>query len=319
MGVPEAAALMKPHFRPELEPALGFNSEASKAVNHDQQAQIAPQLTTVVQKLADMDRLGIDMQVLSPAPPQYYYWADAELARTSSRLINERIAETVAAHPDRFAGLGTLPMQAPELAVAELRRCVSELGLKGIEISTNVAGAELSEERFRPVFAAAEELGVVVFLHPMGFTHGERLAAYYLNNVIGNPLESTIAVSHLIFGGVLDDHPALKICVAHGGGYLASYSGRMDHAFRHRADCQCCRELPSSYLKRMYFDTVVFDADQLRYLVKKFGADRIMLGSDYPFDMGDADPVTFLAGTEGLADDELALILGGNAAALLGI
>jgi aminocarboxymuconate-semialdehyde decarboxylase len=319
MSVPEAAALAKPHFDPALDANTRYTSAASAAVNHAQAAEIAPKLATVEAKLADMDRLGIDVQVLSPAPPQYYYWADPELGLATARLINDRIAGTVAAHPDRFAGLATLPMQAPELAVRELARAMGELGLKGVEISTNVGGLELSDPRFAPVFAAAEAAGAVVFLHPLGFSHGERLASHYLNNIIGNPLESTVAVSHLIFGGVLDRHPGLKLCVAHGGGYLATYSGRMDHAWAARPDCRGCAHPPSSYLRRMHFDTVVFDPDQLAYMVKKFGAGRILLGSDYPFDMGEPDPVGFVAALEGLGEAELRAILGENARALFGL
>ncbi len=318
MSVPEAAALMKPLFRPEMEPALGFNSPASIEVNHRQHAAIAPLLATAEAKLADMDRLGVDVQVLSPAPAQYYYWAEPEPARQAARMINDRIAETVTGHPDRFAGLGTVPMQEPGMAVAELRRCMGELGLKGVEISTSVSGAELSEERFRPFFAAAEELSAFVFMHPMGFSHGERLNQHYLNNVIGNPLDTTVAVSHLIFGGVLDAHPGLRICLAHGGAYLAAYSGRMDHAYRTRSDCRCCRRLPSSYLKDLWYDTVVFDPDQLRTLVARYGAERILMGSDYPFDMGDPDPVGFVR-SAGLGEATEDMILGGNAIALLGL
>lgn len=318
MSVPEAAALMKPLFRPEMEPALGFNSQASIEVNHAQHATIAPKLATAEAKIADMDRLGVDMQLLSPAPAQYYYWAEPDAARQAARMINDKIAATVAAHPDRFAGLGTIPMQDPQMAVAELRRCMGELGLKGVEISTSVSGAELSEERFRPFFAAAEELSAFVFMHPMGFSHGERLNQHYFNNVIGNPLDTTVAVSHLIFGGVLDDHPGLRICLAHGGAYLASYSGRMDHAYRTRSDCQCCKRLPSSYLKDFWYDTVVFDPDQLRALVARYGADRVLMGSDYPFDMGEPDPVGFVR-SAGLGEATENLILGGNATMLLGL
>lgn len=317
MSVPEATALAKPFIEPGLDAHTRHTTPASTKVNHAQAAAIAPKLTTVEAKLADMDRMGIDVQVLSPAPPQYYYWAEPELGLATSRLINERIAEAVASHPDRFSGLATLPMQAPELAVAELRRAVTNLGLRGIEISTNVHGVELSAARFSPVFAAAEELGVVVFLHPLGFTHGERLSNHYLNNVIGNPLESTIAISHLIFGGVLDAFPRLRICVAHGGGYLPGYSGRMDHAWSAREDCRGSQHKPSSYLRRLFFDTVVFDQEQLSSLVQKYGAGQIVLGSDYPFDMGEPDPVGFVSDLASLSDAEKEAILGGNALRLL--
>jgi aminocarboxymuconate-semialdehyde decarboxylase len=319
MGVPEAAQLAQSHFKPELEPSTKFTTPRSAAINAAMMQDIRGKLTTPAEKIADMDRLGIDLQVLSPAPPQYYYWADGDLGRTTSRLINQKIAETVKAYPTRFAGLCTVPMQVPELAITELRYCVKELGLRGVEISSNVAGEELSDEKFRPFFAAAEELGILVFLHPLGFTHGDRLREYYLGNVIGNPLESTIAVSHLIFGGVLDQFPKLKICIAHGGGYVASYSGRFDHAYRVRPECQCCKRLPSEYLKEFYYDTVVFDADQVAYLIKKYGSDHVVLGTDYPFDMGEPDPVGLVAQIPGLSDEALDDILGKNAAKLLGL
>ncbi|MBJ3774613.1 amidohydrolase family protein [Acuticoccus mangrovi] len=317
MGVPAAAALAQPHFDPSRDPNARYTSPASQAVNRRMAETIRPALTTVEAKLADMDRMGIDMQVLSPAPPQYYYWADPELGLATSRLINEAIADAVARHPDRFAGFATLPIQAPELAVREMRRAVDELGLKGVEISTNVDGRELSDPAFAPVFAAAEDMGLVVFLHPLGFSHGERLATHYLNNIVGNPLESTVAVSHLIFGGVLDRHPGLKICVAHGGGYLPAYSGRMDHAFHARDDCRGCHHPPSHYLRRLYFDTVLFDRTQLRHLVEVYGADHLLMGTDHPFDMGESDPVGFVRGTPGLSERDVDAILGGNATDLL--
>lgn len=319
MSVPEAAALAKPHFHPSLDPIARFTTPQSAKINHDNAEALRPRLTTAEAKLADMDRIGVDVQLLSPAPPQYYYWADPELGRETSRLINDRIAETVAGTPERFAGLATLPMQAPEFALAEMRRAVKDLGLKGIEISSNVAGVELSDPRFASIFAAAEELGIIVFLHPLGFSHGERLTQHYLNNVLGNPLEAAVALSHLIFGGVLDRHPGLKLCVAHGGGFLPTYSGRMDHAFHNRADCRGCQHPPSSYLKRIYFDTVVFDPEHLSWLVGKFGADRILMGSDYPFDMGDPDPVGFVLKTPGLTQAERSAILGDTAVELLGL
>ena len=319
MSVPDAAALAQPYFDPALDANSRYTSPEAARVNHAQAPTLKPRLSTVEAKLEDMDRMGIDMQVLSPAPPQYYYWADPDLGRETSQIINNRIAEAVALHPDRFAGLATLPMQAPELAVLEMRRAVNELGLKGIEISTNVMGAELSQPQFFPILKEAEELGILVFLHPLGFSHGERMIQHYFNNVIGNPLESTVALSHLIFGGVLDRFFGLKICVAHGGGYLASYSGRMDHAWRVRDDCRGCEHLPSSYLNRLWFDTVVFDPEYLAYLVKKFGPEKILMGTDHPFDMGDTDPIGLICSVPGLSEEDTWRILGGNACELLGL
>ena len=315
---PAADELVKPYFKPESEPLFRFSNAATREVNRLQGIATRDRITSVDMRLKAMDKAGIDVQALSPAPFQYYYWSEPELGRASARLINDNIAAIAARHPERFVGLATVPLQAPELAIAELERAVKKLGLRGVEICTNVAGAELSEARFRPVFAKAEELGILVFLHPSGFSDGRRLADHYFSNVIGNPLDSTIAVSHLIFGGVLDAHPRLKIVVAHGGGFLPAYSGRMDHAHGARADCRrLIKKRPTSYLKKLYFDTIVFTPHQLDYLVRRYGSDHLLLGTDYPYDMGMEDPVGFIASTPGLAPADKAAIMGGNAARLL--
>lgn len=316
LSVPAAEGLIRSRIADPPDP-LAFTSPASKAVNGQLFAAIGPKLNGVEERIADMDALGVDVQAISPSPGQYYYFAPPELGRDAARIVNDGIATAVARHPDRLVGMGTVPLQEPGMAVAEMRRCVDELGLRGIEISSNVAGRELAEEAFRPFFAAAEELGILVFLHPLGFTHGQRLAEHYLDNIIGNPIESTIALSHLIFGGVLDAYPGLKLCVAHGGGYLPGYWGRMDHAFRAREDCRqhIARE-PSTYLRQVWLDTLVFDRDELDGLVRTHGADRLCLGTDYPFDMAEPDPVGF---HNRLDDHARIKILGLNAAALLGL
>lgn len=317
VAVPEASRLIDPALFAAKEPAVRFATPASREINRAQQQSVLPQLTTAEARLADMDRLGIDVQAISPAPTQYYYWAEPELGRQTARIVNDRLAEIAAQHRERFVALGAVPLQAPELAVAELRRCVGELGMRGVEIGSQVDGLELADPRFRPFFAAAEELDVLIFLHPLGFTHGERLATHYLNNIIGNPLEATIAVSHLIFGGVLERHPGLKICVAHGGGYLPTYAGRMDHAFHARSDCRDhISRPPSAYLRRLFFDTVVFDPDHLGWLVAKYGADHVLMGTDYPYDMAEPDPVAFVSRLA-LGAEDRARIMGGNAARLL--
>ena len=295
-----------------------FINDATREVNRQMMAAIADKLVSVEARLADMDAMGIDIQAISPAPPQFHYGVDGDVARTAAQAINDRIAEIAHQHPDRFVGLGTVPMQVPELAVTELERMVGELGLRGVEIGTNVAGEELADERFRPFFAKAEALDVLIFMHPHGFTEGQRLTDHYFINIIGNPLDSTIALSHLIFGGVLDAYPKLKICVAHGGGFLPAYSGRMDHAHRVREDCRrCIQEPPTKYLKKFYFDSLVFTHDQLEYLVSQYGSDHIVLGTDYPYDMGMADPVGFVDGASALSAADKNALIGGNAARLL--
>ncbi|UYN93269.1 MAG: amidohydrolase [Enhydrobacter sp.] len=314
---PQAAELVQGLGIAPREPMMAFSNEATRAVNRAQTESVRPQLTSVERRLADMDRMGVDIQAISPAPTQYYYWTPPEVGREVARLVNDNIAETVAAHPDRLVGMGTVPMQAPQYAVTELERLVGQLGLRGVELCTNVDGAELSDEKFRPVFAKAEELGILVFLHPSGFTEGRRLSDHYFSNVIGNPLDSTVAVSHLIFGGVLERHPQLKICVAHGGGFLPAYAGRMDHAHGARSDCRLCiAKKPSHYLKKMYFDTIVFEPGQLDYLVDTYGVDHVLMGTDYPYDMGMYEPVEFLGRTKLSAAGRQA-VLGGNAARLL--
>jgi aminocarboxymuconate-semialdehyde decarboxylase len=317
LGVPAAATLVEERH-PGQPPGVGESTSARTGeVSRAQFATVGRTLNSVAQRLADMDRLGVDVQVLSPHPGQYYYYTDPDTGRAASRAINDGIAAAVAGNPDRFLGMGTVPLQDVPMAIAEMRRCVVELDLRGIEISTNVGGVDYHDPRFRPFFAAAEQLGILLFIHPLGFTHGRRMGEYFFNNLIGNPLESTLAVGHLIFGGVLDRYPGLKICIAHGGGYLPAYWGRMDHGWRARPDCrEHCAHEPSSYLRRLWLDTLVFDANQLDSLVRTHGADKLCLGSDYPFDMAEPDPVGFHAR---LDDSTQAKLLGGNAAALLGL
>lgn len=316
-SIPAADAIVQARH-PGPPPGLhDFTSPSTQAVNRTLFATIGGRLSSLPERLVDMDRLGIDVQALSPSPGQYFYYTDPETGRAAARAVNEGIAQAVATHPGRLVGMGTVPLQDTEMAIAEMRRCVSALDLRGIEISSHVNGMDLHQERFRPFFAAAEELGVLLFLHPLGFTHGQRMSEYYFNNLIGNPLESTLAIGHLIFGGVLDRHPGLKICVAHGGGFLPAYRGRMDRGWRARADCsEHCQHLPSSYLKRLWLDTLVFDREQLESLVRTHGVDRLCLGTDYPFDMSEPDPLGF---HEGLPEEARAKVLGLNAAALLGL
>ncbi|WP_219894269.1 amidohydrolase family protein [Aquisediminimonas profunda] len=295
----------------------GFSSPQSDAVMAKLFAQLSAKLNNIDLRIPEMDSLGIDIQAISPSPGQYYYFVEPDIGRSAARIVNDGISEAVGRHPDRLIGMGTVPLQNPNMAIAEMRRCVSELGMRGIEISTNVNGLELADSRFRPFFAAAEELGILIFIHPLGFTHGQRLSEHYLNNILGNPLESTIALSHLIFGGVLDQFSGLKICVAHGGGYLPGYWGRMDHAYRAREDCrEHIKREPSSYLRQVWLDTLVFDKDQLDFLVRTHGPDKLCLGTDYPFDMAEPDPLGF----HGHLDDSVkARILGLNALKLLGL
>jgi aminocarboxymuconate-semialdehyde decarboxylase len=273
-------------------------------------------------RLKDMDRMGIDIQAVSPAPHQTYYWTDPGEGRELARAVNERLAQIVSQWPERFVALGTVPLQDADLAVAELIHCVKTLGLRGVEINPSVNGMDLTDSRLalEKFFAKAQELDIVVFMHPIGFTHGERLMNHYFNNVIGNPLETTVAVSHLIFDGVMERHPKLKVVLPHAGGYLAHYWARMDHAWNARPDCRVViKKKPSSYLEKFYFDTITFDRTMLKNMVDRYGADHVVLGTDYPYDMGMEHPVDFIGGTTGISASDKSKIMGGNAARLLKI
>jgi aminocarboxymuconate-semialdehyde decarboxylase len=315
-----AEAMFKAAGLVERRPRDVFANPRTQAVNREQARRNREQFTSIEKRLADMDLMGIDIQAITPAPNQTYYDTPPDLGIATARVINDNIASIVARHPERFVGLGTVPFQAPELAIAELERLHRSLGLRGIEIATNVAGADLSEDRFRPIFAKAEELGLTVFMHPTGFTEARRFADHYFTNVIGNPLDTTVAVHHLIFGGVLEACPRLKLVLSHGGGYLPAYSGRIDHAASARSDCcELINDMPTTYLKRLYFDSLVYTHAQLEYLVREYGADHVLVGTDYPADMGEIDPIGFIESCPALSAADRAAILGGNAARLLGL
>jgi len=294
-----------------------FMGERSYAYNLEQMASVVPKLTDVNTRLQDMDRLGIDMQVISPMPTQYHYWADREIAADIVRDQNEHIAGICTLHPDRFVGLGAVALQHQDLAVSQLVQCLKEYKLKGVEISTGIQGVELSDLRFETFWRCAEDLGAIIFIHPMGSTLGERIAPYYLANVIGQPIETTIALSHIIFSGVLDRYPKLRICAAHGGGYLPAYIGRSDRAYDVRPESKGMIHPPSEYLKKIFFDTVVFRADILANLIVVAGIGQVVFGTDYPFDMSDYDIEALLKGLPNLNDKGRNAIRGGNACRLL--
>jgi aminocarboxymuconate-semialdehyde decarboxylase len=311
------------HLNPaQHEPMAVWSNAATREANANQVKERGPKLTDIALRLKDMDRMGIDIQAVSPAPHQTYYWTDPGMGQELSRAVNERLAGIVAQHPERFVALGTVPLQDASLAVSELTHCVKTLGMRGVEISPNVKGMDLTDARCQldKFFAAVQALDVILFMHPIGFTHGERLVDHYFSNIIGNPLETTVATSHLIFDGVMERHPKLKIVLPHAGGYLAYYWARMDHAYKARPDTHGqMKRKPSSYLERFYFDTITFDHGMLAHLIARFGADHVLLGTDYPYDMGMERPVEFIQGVKGLPKAQAAAIQGGNAARLLKI
>ncbi|WP_105968100.1 amidohydrolase family protein [Streptomyces geranii] len=292
------------------------NGAASLAVSGPMVRERIPELTEVAARLAAMDAQGVDVQLVSPSPSHYHYWADEGTAEKVYRLANEATAAHCAQAPDRLYGLGLVPLQHPEPAVVALQHALDQ-GLLGVEISSHAPGRELSDPAYEPLWTRAEETGALLFLHPFGCTLDERLDRWYLSNTVGQPTENAVALSHLIFSGVLDRHPGLKLIAAHGGGYLPTHIGRSDHAWSARPDAGTgCAHPPSSYLKRIWFDSLVHDPYVLRELIRVAGADRVLLGSDFPFDMGTGDPVGALRAA-GLPDPDFHAVRGGNAAALL--
>jgi aminocarboxymuconate-semialdehyde decarboxylase len=228
----------------------------------------------------------------------------------------------VAHNPERFAPLGaTVPLQDVDLAITEMDRAIDDLGFKGLQVGGTVDGHNLDEPRFRPFWAALEDKGVPVILHPNGYPESHRFGDYFLTNCIGNPLETMVAATRMIFSGLFEDHPGIKLVLLHGGGYLPFYCSRADHTWEVRPETRVHipDRPPSDYMKMLYYDTMVFQPLYLRHLVEVVGADRVMLGTDFPFDMGETDPVGLVDSTEGLTDEERAGIKGANAATLFGI
>ncbi|MGA0598469.1 amidohydrolase family protein [Enterovirga sp. CN4-39] len=321
VAVPAAGQFMAPHVDPGATPLARWQSDHSRAVSAKQEGDLKTRITPAGfdERLRNLDAMGIDIQVVMPPPPQCYYAAPVEIGVKAAQMVNEGMAEFVARAPDRYVALGTVPMQDGQEAARELERALKEFGLKGVQVLTNVEGRELSDPAFAPFWAKAEELGALVVIHPNGFTEGNRFERFYFNNVIGNPLETTLALHYLIFDGVLERHPNLKILAVHGGGYLGAYWGRIDHAWGARSDCHAdLPNPPTSYLKKIYFDTVVFTPGQLENLVATWGADYVLMGTDYPFDMGEYDPVGHIVSAK-LDECQFAAICGGNAKLLLGL
>jgi aminocarboxymuconate-semialdehyde decarboxylase len=320
-GVPAAAKFVAPHLDVSTIPLAHFASAETKEINAKQEQDIRGRMTAYDERFADMDRMGVDVQYVMPAPPQCYHTVALDIAVPAARMVNEGIAEYCAKHRDRLFPCGTVPMQDGNEAAKELEHCITKLGMRGVEILTNVAGRELSDPAFAPFWKKAEELDALVAIHPNGFTEGKRLSRFYFNNIVGNPFETTLALHYLIFDGVFERHPKLKVFAMHGGGYLGGYAGRIDHGWGARSDCHAgLPKPPTHYLKtNVFFDTVVFTPLQLEALVKTFGVDRILMGTDFPFDMLEADPIGHVASVEMLREADRAAIDGGTAKNLLKI
>ncbi len=319
--VPAALSLVgRPGFLDEQDDQLRtFGAESVRRNAELAGGEYVPPLTDLETRLRLMDAAGVDVQAVSVVPTQYHYWADRGLAADLVSTVNEQLAALAQGLPDRIVGLATVALQYPDLAAEQLTYAMRVLGLRGVEISTSAAGRDFSDPCYEPFFAAAEALGAFVFVHPWGCGLGHRLSRFYLGNIVGQPAETTLALSHLIFGGVLDRYPELVVCGAHGGGYLPQYIGRADHAYQVRPESAAMLRPPSEYLGQLYFDSLVYRADTLRQLIDVAGAGQVLLGTDYPFDMGVTDPLDRLSGLPDLTAGQRAAIAGGTAAALLGL
>jgi len=271
----------------------------------------------IARRLQDMDATGVDVHVLSATPQTYLYKQEAALGATTSAIQNDQIAKHIAAHPTRFMGIATLPMQDPKLAADELTRAMNKLGLRGAMFASNILGKNLDDPSFEPLWAAAEELGAFMFIHPNNVAGAERLKSYYLVNLIGNPLDTTIAAACLVFGGVMDRHPRLKVCLAHAGGFMPYQAGRWIHGWRVRPEPKKnIPQEPATIVGRFLYDTIAHSDESLAFLIERAGAARVMLGSDYPYDMAMMDCVAHVRGLK-ISDTDKAAILGNRAEALL--
>ncbi|GAA1300156.1 amidohydrolase family protein [Pseudonocardia xinjiangensis] len=279
---------------------------------------LLPEFHDVQVRLKAMDAAAIDAAVLSVAPTMFLYWIEAAQAVEAARVVNDAIAGMVAQAPDRFTGLAALPMQDPRAAVAELRRCVTEYGFRGAHVGPHIEGLPLDHDSLRPVLATAEELSVPLLVHPyyVGAT-GDWLTDFYLTNLQGNPWQTAVCASRLIFSGTLDALPGLDVVLVHGGGHLPYQVGRLDHGHRVRPEAKGCELPPSEYLRRFHFDTLTHSTAAVRFLIEQVGSDRVVLGTDMPFDMGAGGVDEQLAGLE-LSDAEIESIAHVNAERLFG-
>ena len=316
--VPEVYAVAAEHnIFSELPTDPGVTDEMRSQIK-GRAGMVLARMSDVSERIAKMDAMGVDVQVLSASlVHQGLDWADAQTSLRLARTTNDWIAKAVTAHPARFVGLGTLPLHVPSLAVTELERCVGELRLKGVAISTMAGALELGDPQLRPFWAKAEALGAIVYIHPGG-NRDRRFKRYHLWNSVGQAFEEAMAISSLMYDGVLETFPRLKICVSHGGGYMPYYMGRIDRNYIEKANTRInMSKPPIDYLRMLYFDSCVYDRSVLQHLVDKVGAERVLLGSDYP--VGEVRPVEFVTDTNALSATQKEQIVRTNAATLLGV
>lgn len=286
-----------------------------QAVNFDPE-----QIYDAERRIRDMRARGVDLHVLSVPPFCFNYDLEPARGLAVCRQFNDALADLARRYPDRFVALATLPLQDPAAAAAELERAVKELGLRGVEVCSNINGHNLDDPALAPVYAKLQELDAPVFIHPTNVLGADRLSRYYLENLIGNPTDTAVAAASLIFGGVLKEFPRLKFYLAHAGGSCPYIRGRWEHGWRVRPEPKVAIDRPpSEYFGLLYFDSLAHSGPSLNFLAETVGPERIMLGTDYPFDMGDVDPVKTIAALPRLTDRQKNLIYGGNAAELFKI
>jgi aminocarboxymuconate-semialdehyde decarboxylase len=316
--VPEVYAVAAQHnVFSELPTDPGVTDEMRRNIK-ERAVTVLARMSDVTKRIGNMDAMGVEVQVLSASlVHQGLEWADAQTSLRLARMTNDWIAKAVALHPARLIGLGTLPLHVPALAVSELERCVRELGLKGAAISTTAGPMELGDAQLRPFWGKAEELDAVIFIHPGG-NRDRRFKRFHLWNSVGQAFEEAMAISSLMYDGVLETFPRLKICISHGGGYMPYYMGRIDRNYVEKANTRInMRKPPIEYLRMLYFDSCVYDRTVLQHLVDKVGAERVLLGSDYP--VGESKPIEFVTETDTLSAAQKEAIVGVNAASLLGL
>jgi len=315
--LPDIYAITGPHsmfVKSNTDPTM--SKEARQGVQK-REAMLVSRMSDVTERIAHMDAMGVDMQVLSSSlVQQSTYWAKPQESLRLERMLNDHMAAVVAANPKRLIGLGGVPLVAPPLAVSELTRCMRELGLGGVGISTTARDMELGDAALRPFWEKAEELGAVVYIHPAGNT-GARFEKWYLWNSIGQAFEEAMAIASLMYEGILDAFPQLKICISHGGGYMPYYMGRIARNYLEKPATRVnMKKSPTEYLRMLYYDSCVYEPEVLEALVKRVGADRVLLGSDYP--VGEPKPVEFVESCA-LAEEDKEKIIALNAARLFAI
>jgi aminocarboxymuconate-semialdehyde decarboxylase len=319
----DAATILKKKYTEEemfsrfVVPTMGARSAQ---INRGLMPGLREPLRDPQRKIRDMEEKKLALSVLSSTPFAFYYEIEDDLAVELAQFQNDQLAEMVKKYPDSFAAMATLPLQVPQAALQELERVIHKLGLRGIEIGSHVGKRELGDRVFWPIYEVLEKERLPIFIHPHHVAGLDRLLDFYLSNLIGNPLDTTIAAANLIFSGVIEKYPGLKIILAHAGGQFPYLIGRIEHGYRVRPECQeKVHKSPMAFFKNFYFDIITHNPEALRYLISLAGSDHVLLGSDYPYDMGDPNPVQTVSQLSGIKAKDRQKIMRENAIALFGL